>query len=664
MNSPASATFKKNLLSWVKSILLTLLSVVLLTLSFPNFNGFYLAFIALVPLFIIIERKSFLQALFCLELFVVLFYGYLMWWVDIFHPLALPGLIFYLCLIYVVPFAIYRAIRGRYTHVYDPLLLAILFTLLEYARGLGFPRFQYGAIAYSQYSFLPFIQISEITGFLGVSFLLYLTNSFIAHLLSQLERLELKAKVHFKSLLGAFSYIFFNRIWIIIIILSLNLIYGFTRLNQIRQSTPQEQKPFNATLIQPWFDYNITENRLPILTQKLFKITEASLHISNETSISDPLSTPDNNLTPTDPTTSENTPPPPQKNNLPPPDDNPNHKSQKNIPDLIVWPESAIDVYYKYELDNIIPNKETLSSPTAAYTKAIYDFLRTLGAQYNTTFLAGGFSLEPITKIVTKSTPSSSPEDEPATPTSPDQNDLETTAPDDVSKLKNPELETITIGYEKYNAALLIDTNGLVSDWSGKVHLVPFAEYFPYTHILEKFPFLHQVLKEARASQFTPYNQYKVFDHNNVPFSVLICYDDTFSDLSRTFTIAGAQFLIVITNDAWSYSERSQNIHYAFSLFRAIENRRPILRVGNAGVTALIDPQGRAHHSLPMFEEGFASVSFYPQSNVTFFTSFGDWFIFLLAFVLILFVAPFTISRYFIGLLPRIIKLFSPKKQR
>ncbi len=628
--------------SWLHSLLLAFSSAVLLLLSFPNANAFYLAFIALVPLFIVLDRKPLLQAFIALEVFVILFYTHFLWWVRIFHPIALPGIVVYLCILYAIPFFAYRLLRGRRHNIYDHFLLAALFTLLEYLRGLGFPRFPYGNIAYTQHSFLAFIQLSEITGFLGISFLLYLSNSFIAQ---SLGRLLTQMHKTFKSFDSAARFVIFNRSWIIVLILVLNISYGNWRMQsraaftipplefaeaQNLQKAAQQQTenekaaavptkrpiPFTATLIQPWFDYNITDERLKILSSKLFRLTTNSIQGLPSPSLS---------------TAAPQLNPPPRASSTVP-------ASPPKVPDLIIWPESGIDSYYQYELENFILSKDRQTLQANAderpYSKAVYEFISNLGLAYQTTLLTGGFKLELITKKVSTRSPTSQ------------------------TKAQSPKpepLRTIVTGYNKYNAALLINDKGLVTDWSGKKYLVPFAEYFPFKGLLTTFPFIQTMLSNARATQFKPYSAHKLFFHNNVPFSVLICYEDTVAELSRTFSLAGARFLVIITNDAWSYSSRSQAIHYIFSPFRAIENRRPVLRVGNAGVTGLIDPLGRIHAALPMFVEGYVNVAFMPQAELTFYTSFGDWFVILLAGLVILLVAPFRFLRFFINKLRRLI---------
>ena len=93
-------------------------------------------------------------------------------------------------------------------------------------------------------------------------------------------------------------------------------------------------------------------------------------------------------------------------------------------------------------------------------------------------------------------------------------------------------------------------------------------------------------------------------------------------------------FLSVLSNDAWGNSRQAQNIHYLFSVFRAIENRRYFVRSTNAGVTAIINDTGKAILTIPMFVKDSVVGDVTTKQEKTFYTFFGDWFIGALVIVL------------------------------
>jgi apolipoprotein N-acyltransferase len=77
-----------------------------------------------------------------------------------------------------------------------------------------------------------------------------------------------------------------------------------------------------------------------------------------------------------------------------------------------------------------------------------------------------------------------------------------------------------------------------------------------------------------------------------VAFSTLICFEDVMPWLSRRAVRRGARLLINQTNDAWFDRTGGPAQHMAQCVFRAVENRVPVLRVANSGITCLIHPSG------------------------------------------------------------------------
>ena len=65
--------------------------------------------------------------------------------------------------------------------------------------------------------------------------------------------------------------------------------------------------------------------------------------------------------------------------------------------------------------------------------------------------------------------------------------------------------------------------------------------------------------------------------------------------------------LVNITNDAWSFSVPCAMQHMTMAVFRAVENRRSVVRSTNGGMTNIIDPNGRILAALPPFTEGYLS---------------------------------------------------------
>lgn len=155
-------------------------------------------------------------------------------------------------------------------------------------------------------------------------------------------------------------------------------------------------------------------------------------------------------------------------------------------------------------------------------------------------------------------------------------------------------------GLDSFNSAVLISERGKVVDRYDKIHLVPYGEYVPFS---DKIPFLHRLVL-GELGEFTPGKEYKAFSlqpspfTNEVKFATLICFEDIFPKISKKLVQNGAEFLVVITNDAWYGKSGAPYQHAAASVFRAIENRVPIVRCANTGYSCFIDPRGRIYDSI------------------------------------------------------------------
>ena len=175
-----------------------------------------------------------------------------------------------------------------------------------------------------------------------------------------------------------------------------------------------------------------------------------------------------------------------------------------------------------------------------------------------------------------------------------------------------------------YNASVLFSPQGERVATYHKVHLVPFTEHFPFR---ESLPRVYELLKSFDVYLWEPGRERLVFRHPRFTFATPICFEDAFPDDIRRFVAGGAEVILNLSNDYWSLSEVEARQHYANSLFRAVENRRPLLRSTASGLTAHVDPQGRLRGSLPAYSEGWlaAEVPLAPPVT-TFYTRHGDWF--------------------------------------
>ena len=176
-------------------------------------------------------------------------------------------------------------------------------------------------------------------------------------------------------------------------------------------------------------------------------------------------------------------------------------------------------------------------------------------------------------------------------------------------------------GYLFHNSAFLFTPGDERLREYSKIHLVPFSERMPFKRI---FPFLDRF--NFGQADFSPGTEYTLFEIGEGRFAVLICFESIFPELVREFVRRGADFLVVITNDAWFGKTSSPYQHARIAIFRAIENRIGLARCANTGVSMFVDPFGRVTKETELFTRTAVcgEVSF--ADGETFYTRHGNVF--------------------------------------
>ena len=179
-----------------------------------------------------------------------------------------------------------------------------------------------------------------------------------------------------------------------------------------------------------------------------------------------------------------------------------------------------------------------------------------------------------------------------------------------------------------YNIAALFTERGDALQIYRKIHLVPFGEYIPFRR---SFPPFEWVIGDQVPGDFCPGGEYTVLqlEHPNMKVAALVCFEDTLGDLTRRFVERGAQLLVNVTNDGWFLQSQGPEQHLANAIFRAVENRRPLVRSANTGFTAFIDPMGRITKAWSPFSQGvLTDIVKVPPGNAhqTFYTRHGELF--------------------------------------
>jgi apolipoprotein N-acyltransferase len=184
--------------------------------------------------------------------------------------------------------------------------------------------------------------------------------------------------------------------------------------------------------------------------------------------------------------------------------------------------------------------------------------------------------------------------------------------------------QTTLDDYKLSNSAILMSSNGKILYVYDKIHLVPFGEYVPLSEILF---FINKLVPSIGT--YLHGERYVVGQTEIGSFATLICYEIIFPDLVRRFFQNNGNFIITITNDAWFGATSGPYQHFIISIFRAIENRKPLVRAANTGISAFIDPTGRITSSTNLFDKTILTNIIYKNSIKTFYTIYGNIFVYL-----------------------------------
>lgn len=237
-------------------LLLTLLSSVLLGISFAPFDCWFVAYFALVPWGLAMAggTKRWSTVL-------IGWLGGLAFWAGMVYWLTLPtwpgylGAIVYLSLYWLVASVLVRRSMRRGWPMW--IVLPVLWVGLEFARAriplLGFPWF---FLSQSQYERTTLIQIADVTGQYGVSFFIAMVNGALLDLLHGPLFVRLRTRVHLSA------HIFGGAIVAAVVLAGL-LFYGLYRMHQTSSVTSPGPK---IGVVQEAFPLSLTGPFTPAQT--------------------------------------------------------------------------------------------------------------------------------------------------------------------------------------------------------------------------------------------------------------------------------------------------------------------------------------------------------------------------------------------------------------
>ena len=483
------------------------ISGLLLSAAFPKVGFSLLAWMALVPLFIALRGmrpgEAFSTGLVVgLAHFLTLVYwvvptmrtyGFLPWW----QAVGLLGLLATYLALYMGVFAV-MLVHGCRKPIHILILAPVFWTALEYLRTFLFTGFPWQLLGYSQFHRLHIIQISDMFGVYGVSFLVVLINAAIYLLLLFLAG---KSWNRYPVVRGQAAAA------LVVPLLTLALVLGYGHLRITAIDAAMAGAPSTRVAV---VQGNIDQARK---WDPAFQIGTTKKYIDMTLS------------------------------------------AAGQAPDLVVWPETATPFYLE-------------SSPKLA--AVVLDAI----SQAKVHLLVGSPSVQGSA-------------DQPA----------------------------------YFNSAYLVAPDRTVKGRYDKVHLVPFGEYVPLKWLLS---FAGKMV--AQVGDFSAGEKGRVLEWgaDRPAIGVQICFEIIFPGLCRSLAKHGAGLLINLTNDAWFGTSSAAYQHFSMTLFRAVENRRSLVRCANTGISGFVDPVGRIRGQTALFEDDVKVMPVPALTEITMYTRMGD----------------------------------------
>ena len=186
-----------------------------------------------------------------------------------------------------------------------------------------------------------------------------------------------------------------------------------------------------------------------------------------------------------------------------------------------------------------------------------------------------------------------------------------------------------------YNSLVALNNELDVLQIYYKNKLVPFGEFLPFETILSNLG-LKKITQGYQS--FSSDNQRVPIKINNLNFMPLICYEIIYSGKINK-SKKNYDIILNLSEDGWFGNSIGPYQHYSHSIFRSIEEGKPVIRSSNNGISAFINQKGQVIEKLSTTDKGFIELNSFKKSNKTIFSSHGNkiFFYFLLIYTSLIF---------------------------
>ena len=186
-----------------------------------------------------------------------------------------------------------------------------------------------------------------------------------------------------------------------------------------------------------------------------------------------------------------------------------------------------------------------------------------------------------------------------------------------------------------YNSLLVLDNKLNILEKYYKNKLVPYGEFLPFENTLSNLGF--KKITQGYQS-FSADKERDSIQLNNYKFIPLICYEVIYSGKINK-SKRNYDFILNISEDDWFGDSIGPYQHFSHSVFRSIEEGKPLIRSSNNGISAFLNPKGQVIDKNLTTEKGFIEINSFKKSNKTIFSSHGNkiFFYFLSFYISLIF---------------------------
>src|SRR5690606_36397634 len=175
---------------------------------------------------------------------------------------------------------------------------------------------------------------------------------------------------------------------------------------------------------------------------------------------------------------------------------------------------------------------------------------------------------------------------------------------------------------EFFNTSFLWTDQGEAAQLHGKRHPAPFGEYVPDR---ELYNALVPDLIGLIGREYTPGSNAPLVRVDGVGIGLAICFDVIYDEVIREGVQAGAELLVLQTNNADFRGTDEDLQRLAFARMRAIETGRSVVNISTVGTSQIMRSDGSTVASLDADEAGALLEDVELRSGLTAGVVLGPW---------------------------------------